>query len=72
MLLLFVRMPPGVVPVVGERFYWGKFAMDSKKGSEVCVCAQTHMHVGAWERKCVHLINEHVPELFYTLIVVTH
>jgi hypothetical protein len=60
-------MPTGVVPV-GERFYWGKVpvevAMEAKKGSEVCVCVsvQTHMHVGVWERKCVHLMNGHVPE----------
>ena len=37
--------------------------MEAKKGSGVCVCAQTHMHVGVWERKCVHLMNGHVPEL---------
>jgi hypothetical protein len=68
-LRLFVRIPTGVVPV-GERFYWGKVpvgvAMEAKKGSVVCVCvsvcAQTHMHVGVWERRC-DLMNGHVPEL---------
>ena len=63
---LFVRISTGVV-TMGERFYWGKVpvgvAMEAKKRSEVCVCAQTHMHVGVWERKCVHLMNGHVPEL---------
>ena len=63
MMRLFVTMPTGVVPM-GERLYWGKVpvgvAMEAKKGS---VCAQTHMHVGVWERKCVHLMNGHVPEL---------
>ena len=52
-------MLTGVVPV--------GVAMEAKKGSEVCVCVcvciQTHMHVGVWERKCVHLMNGHVPEL---------
>ena len=54
-----------MVPV-GERFYWGKVpvgvAMEAKKGSEVCVCSNIHA-CGVWERKCVHLMNGHVPEL---------
>ena len=42
-----LRLSTGVVPV--------GVAMEAKKGCEVCVrarvCAETHMHVGVWERK---------------------
>jgi hypothetical protein len=55
MLRLFVRIPTAVVPM-GERLYWGKVpvgdAMEAKKGSEVCVCAQTHACGGLGEEMC--------------------
>ena len=38
----------------------------------VRVCAQTHMHVGVWERKCVHLMNGHVPELNFINYLQSH
>ena len=28
-----------------------------------CVCVPKHTHVRVWERKCVHMMNGHVPEL---------
>ena len=60
MFQLFVRMSTGVVPV-GERLYWGKvpvgFAMEAKKGSEVCVCvcvcSKTHACGGLGEAVCL-------------------
>ena len=55
MLQFFVRMPTGVVPV-GERLYWGKvpekITMEAKKGSEMCLCSNTHACGGLGEEVC--------------------
>jgi hypothetical protein len=50
-----VRMPTGLV-TMGERFCWGKVpvgvVMDAKKGSEGCVCFQTHACGGLVKEVC--------------------